>query len=52
MDTARTYSSAVVGAPRGPDAVPAVMTSGDQPIVGIFGHADDFLHGMGLIIAK
>ena len=31
---------------------PPSLVSGNQPIIGLFGHADEYLRGFGLIMAK
>ena len=51
LDPQRTYQSEVIGLPRKPVA-PFVSISGNQPIIGITGHADNILYGLGLIATK
>ncbi len=51
LDPVRTYFSPVIGSPR-TSAAPFVAISGNQPIVGLFGHADSPLYGFSGICTK
>lgn len=51
LDPKRTYFSPQMGNQEKPGG-PFVLTSGSQPIIGIFGHADDFVRGFGMLIAR
>lgn len=52
LDPQRIYLSELVGAPTRDPNRSDVATSGTQPIIGIFGHADDYIRGLGLVISK
>lgn len=52
LDPQRIYLSGLVGAPNRDPNRSDVATSGTQPIIGIFGHADDYIRGLGLVISK
>lgn len=52
LDVGRSYQSpAMTSQPHKPDA-PILIMSGSQPIVGLMGHADSWICGFGVIIAK
>ncbi len=51
LDSKRSYFSLIVGRQKSTEKT-ELVNSGNQPIVGVFGHADDFVRGLGLVIAK
>lgn len=51
LDPKRGYLSPIVGSERAPRGT-KISTSGGQPIVGVYGHSNDFLRSLGLIAIK
>lgn len=51
LDPKRGYLSPIVGGERAPRGT-KISTSDSQPIVGVYGHSDDFLRSLGLIAIK
>ncbi len=51
LDPKRTYTSGVVGRPPTLQML-HVVNSGNQPIVGVFGQAREYVHGLGIIMTQ
>ena len=52
LDPRRGYVSPVVGDQRNRDQWKRLGLQGNQPIIGIFGHADNYFRGVGVIFTK
>ena len=53
LNPRRTYLSPIYGLPRKPEPEPLYsITTPDQPIIGMFGHADSWLGGFGVIATQ
>ncbi|MDB5335351.1 MAG: hypothetical protein JWN70_970 [Planctomycetaceae bacterium] len=51
LDPQRRYFSVLAGRPGSPEPS-QVMNSGNQAVVGVFGHADEFLRGIGIVTTR
>lgn len=52
LDVGRTYHSPLIGLQIKKPEAPSLAMSGNQPIIGMFGNADNWLQGFGVIFTK